>query len=57
MKIKGKKSSLFVYSIDKLQVWKEDQGAQVFKVFFYLKRKILDFKNELEDKFILSGGV
>ena len=29
-------SSWFVYSIDELQVWKEDQRAQVFGVFIYL---------------------
>ena len=47
----------FFYSIDELQVWKEDQGAQAFKVFVYLEWKISDFKDKLEDKFVSSGGV
>ena len=42
----------FFYSIDELQVWKEDQGAQAFKVFVYLKQKISYFKDELEDEFV-----
>ena len=50
-------SSWFVYSIDELQVWKENQWAQAFKVFVYLERKISDFKDELEDEFVSSGGV
>ena len=50
-------SSWFAYSIDELQVWKKDQGPQAIKVFVYLERKILDFKDELEDEFISSGGV
>ena len=40
-----------------LQVWKENQGAQEFEVFVYLERKILDFKYELEDEYVSSGGV
>ena len=36
---------------------KEDQGGQTFKVFVYLYRMILDFKNELEGEFISSGGI
>ena len=36
---------------------KEDQRAQTFKVFVYLERKILDFKGELKDEFVSSGGV
>jgi len=40
-----------------LQVWKKDLGVQAFEVFVYLELKILDFKDELEDKFVSSGGV
>ena len=47
---------MFIF-IDKLQAWKEDQGVQAFEVFVYLEWKILDFKDELEDEFVLSGGV
>ena len=42
----------FFYSIDELQVWKEDQGAPAFKVFVYLEQKISYFRDELEDKFV-----
>ena len=31
--------------------------AQAFEAFVYLEQKILDFKNELEDEFVSSGGV
>ena len=40
-----------------LQVWKEDQGTQAFEVFVYLDRKISNFKDELKDEFVSSGGV
>ena len=36
---------------------KQNQGAQAFKVFVYLELKISDFKDELEDEFVSSGGV
>ena len=39
-----------------MKVWKEDHGAQEFDVFVYLERKISDFKDELEDEFVLRGG-
>ena len=35
----------------------KNQRAQAFKVFIYLEWKISDFKVELEDRFVLSGGV
>ena len=56
MKTKEKNSIWFVYSIDGLQVWKEDQGAQAFEVFVYLEWKISYFKHELEVKFVWNGG-
>ena len=56
-KDQGKRnSSRFVYSIDKLQVWKEDQRVQAFKVFVYLKQKISDFKDELNDELFQVEG-
>ena len=36
---------------------KEDQGAHEFEVFVYLEQKILDFKDELDDEFVSSGGI
>ena len=56
IKTKEKNSIWFVYSIDGLQVWKEDQGAQAFEVFVYLEWKISYFKHELEVKFVWNGG-
>ena len=40
-----------------IQVSESDQVIKTFKVFVYLEWKISDFKNELEDEFISSGGV
>ena len=58
IKTKEKKiSSWFVYFIDEFQLWKEVQGAQAFEVFVYLEGKISNFKDELEDEFVSSGGV
>ena len=55
MKTKEKEIQVdFFYFIDELQVWKEDQGAQAFKIFVYLKRKISYFKDELEDEFFFK---
>ena len=31
--------------------------TQAFEVFVYLELKILDFKDELEEDFVSSGGV
>ena len=47
MKIKGQE----------VQVWQEDKKDKVFKVFVLLAWKISDFKDELEDEFLLSRGV
>ena len=55
MKIKEKEIQVdFFYSIDELQVRKEDQRAQAFEVFVYLQRKISNFKDELKDEFVSS---
>ena len=40
--------------MDELQVWKEDQGHKHSK---YLLSWSRDFKDELDDEFVLSGGV
>ena len=47
----------FFYSIDELQVWKEDQRAQAFEVLIYLEWKILDFKDELDGEFVSNEVV
>ena len=47
MKIKGQE----------VPVWQEDKKDKVFKVFILLAWKISDFKDELEDEFVSSGGV
>ena len=40
-----------------IQVSEPDQVIKAFEVFVYLERKILDFKDELEDEFVSRGGV
>ena len=35
MKTKAKEIQVDLYSIDQLQVWKEDQWAQVFQIFAF----------------------
>ena len=47
----------FMLHFIKIQVSEPDQVIKTFKVFVYLEWKILDFKNELDDEFISSGGV
>ena len=36
---------------------KVDQVTKAFEVFVYLEGKISNLKDELEDKFVSSGGV
>ena len=40
-----------------IQVSEPNQVIKAFKVFVYLERKISNFKDELEDEFVSSGGV
>uniref|UniRef100_A0A7N2MLY1 Uncharacterized protein n=1 Tax=Quercus lobata TaxID=97700 RepID=A0A7N2MLY1_QUELO len=42
---------------DPLEVKEPNQVIKAFEVFVYLERKISDFKGELEDEFVSSGGV
>ena len=43
--------------INDFQVCQEDKEDEVFKVFVLLAWEISDFKDELEDEFVSSGGV
>ena len=54
MKIKGQEVQVAQLMT---QVWQGDKEVEVFKVFVLLAWKISNFKNELEDKFVSSGGV
>ena len=40
-----------------IQVSEPNQVIKAFEVFVYLEWKISDFKDELEDEFVSSGGV
>ena len=57
LKVDEKKFYAILYEGFKIQVSKPNQVIKAFKVFVYLEWKISNFKDELEDEFVSSGGV
>ena len=45
------------FSIDNMEVWKEDNTIEVFKVLVRLEWKTLDLQYQLEESVLSSGSV
>ena len=55
--IKGKWEEVLCYTLWRIQVSELNQVIKALEVFVYLEQKISDFKDELKDEFVSSGGV
>ena len=53
----GQRKIILTCSIDDMEVWKEDNTIEVFKIFIRLAWKTLDFQYQLEESVLLSGSV
>ena len=53
----GQRKIILTCSIDDMEVGKEDNTIEVFKIFIRLAWKTLDFQYQLEESVLLSGSV